>query len=86
MDLEKYFKPALEMAQLVHIFDEAEGEHKAQIGQQIFNSEFMAHIREVQTITGEEFLRGELPPLSVNTAKKDFFYDPAIPKDFGDSC
>lgn len=80
MDLEKYFKPALEMAQLVHIFDEAEGEHKAQIGQQIFNSEFMAHIREVQTITGEEFLRGELPPLSVNTAKKDFFYDPAIPR------
>ncbi len=80
MDLEKYFEPALEMAQLVRAFDETEGEHKAQIGLQIYNSLFMVHLREIQTIAGAEFLRGELPALCVNTAKKDFFYNPAIPR------
>lgn len=79
MDLEEVFKPGLKMAQLVCELGEATGEHKTEIGSQIYNSEYMAHLREVRTITGKEFLQGQLPVLNVSIARKDFFYDTAIP-------
>ena len=79
MDLERYFDPALEMARLVLEFDEAEGPRKAEIGLNIYHSEFMTRLRQIQTISGGEFLRGELPQHQINTSKKDFFYNPAIP-------
>lgn len=77
--IEVYFEPALELSQLIHSFNQASDAEKAEIGQKIYHCAYITRLRTIQSISGVEFLSGKMTEQKVNTSKKDFFYNPAIP-------
>ncbi len=77
--MEKYFQPAVEFAQLINAFNTASETEKEAIGRRIYDSEYLVRLRTVQSYSGVEFLKGDLPRQQVNTIKKDFFYNPCVP-------
>ena len=79
MDMETWFAPALEMGRLVWEYRMAKPEEKEELERQIRNSSYISRLNTMQSYSGVDFLRGIVQTEKVNSIRRDFFLNPAIP-------
>lgn len=79
MDIEKWFTPAIEMGQLINEYRSAPPEKKEELELLIKDSAYLMRLHTMQSYSSADFLRGLMPDQKVNSIKRDFFLNPAIP-------
>lgn len=79
MDMESWFAPAIELGRLVNEYRLAPPEKRAALERRIRNSTQLSRLHIAQSYSGTGFLQGILPAQKINSIKKDFFLNPAIP-------
>lgn len=79
LNFDAYFEPADELARLLYDFSQSTGTQRFQIGRKIYHSDYICRLRTIQSLSGVEFLSGKISAQRINSIKKDFFFNPAIP-------
>lgn len=79
MNLETWFQPAIEMDHLLWEYCCAEGKEKEELEQQIRNCAYVSRVSAIQSHCDVEFLKGYMPKKKMNSIKRDYFLNPAVP-------
>lgn len=79
MNLERWFKPAIEMDNLLWEYRCAGPAEKEELERRIRSSAYISRVNAIQSYCGVEFLNEYVPQKKVNSIKRDYFLNPAVP-------
>lgn len=79
MNLERWFEPAIEMGNLLWEYRCAGAEKRAEIERKIRNCTYISRVNAIQSYSGVDFLKEFDPQKRVNSIKRDYFLNPAVP-------